>query len=255
MRRPLFPLLAAALLAVPALAQDPSQPVPTVEEPRSEVEFPRWMDFPGGKQPLHLLAVGLRTKTIFAVKVYAFGLYLDARAAAAALRDYRGLRPKDRRKSRAFYRALLNGDFSKGLRWVMTRDVDGEDIAEAFAESLEPRLEKLARSAKPEVVAADRAALARFKTFFSDELEEGTELVFAWHPGGRLVTRIGGKVMGEVKSHNLALALFDVYLGSDPISEDAKEAFADALPGFLDLAAGLPPLPAAEEAADAGADG
>ncbi|MBL7007902.1 MAG: chalcone isomerase family protein [Planctomycetes bacterium] len=242
MSRPQIPLLALALLALaPSIAaQDPVSPAPTVEEPRSEVQFAKWMTFPGSKASLHLLDVGVRTKTILAIKVYAFGLYLEAKPAAKALEAYKGLSQKERRKSGKLYQALLDGEFSKGLRWVMTRDVDGEDIAEAFADSLEPRLKKLAKSAKPAEVEAAKAALTTFKAYFKDELTEDTELIFAWHPGGRLVTMVNGKVLGEVKSQHLALALFDVYLGADPISDDAKEAFADSVPAFVEMAAKLP---------------
>ncbi len=246
------PLLAACLSLALAPALAAQDPAPTVEEPKSEVAFAKWMEFPGSKTPLHLLDVGIRTKTIFAVKVYAFGLYLEAKPAAKAVEAYRGLSQKERRKSGELYHALLTGEFSKGLRWVMTRDVDGEDIAEAFADSIEPRLKKLEKAAKEGQVEAARAALKTFKAYFTDELTEGTELVFAWHPGGRLVTKVGGKVLGEVKSEHLALALFDVYLGADPISEDAKDAFADSVPTFVEMAAKLPAPKPAADAADGG---
>ncbi len=246
MYRPLLPLLALALFAfAPSAVAQEDSPAPTVEEPKSEVQFAQWRSFPGTKTTLHLLDVGIRTKTIFGVKVYAFGLYLEAKPAAAALAAYQDLSMKQRRKSGKMYQALLDGKFSKGLRWVMTRDVDGEDIAEAFQDSLEPRLKKLAKSGKEEDVAAAKQALKTFKSYFTKELTEETELIFAWHPGGRLLTMVDGKLLGEVKSEHLALALFDVYLGADPISDDAKEAFADSVPAFVEMAAGLPePKPA-----------
>ena len=252
MSRTLIPLLALSFVPfafslAPAAAQEADSPAPTVEEPKSDVQFAKWMGFPGAKGQLHLLDVGIRTKTIFSVKVYAFGLYLDAKPAAKALAAYKDLSKKERRKSGKLYQALLDGDFSKGLRWVMTRDVDGEDIAEAFADSLEPRLKKLAKAAKPEQVEAAKKALATFKGYFKDELTEDTELIFAWHPGGRLVTQVNGKLLGEVKSGHLALALFDVYLGADPISDDAKEAFADSVPAFVAMAEELPEPKAAAD--------
>lgn len=253
-RTPLAPFAVLLLVAAPArqlLAQEPEPPAPppapSVEEPSTEVAFPQWLVFPGAKTELHLLDLGVRTKTIFAVKVYAFGLYLEARPAAKALAAWQDVDVKKRRKDEGLFRSILDADFAKGLRWVMVRDVDGADIAEAFQESLEPRLRALAKTAKADEVEAAKQALTTFKGYFGAELTEGTELVFAWQPGGRLVTQVGGKVLGEVRSRHLCQALFDVYLGTDPISADAKQAFADAVPAFVRMAAALP-APADEAA-------
>ncbi len=204
-------------------------PGPTITEPRSKVDFLVTRTFPGGKERQVLLGCGLRTKTIFAVKVYAFGFYVEPKGAAQALEPWRGKSPKEINEDPKFFQTLLNGNFPKSLRWVMKRSVDGDTIADAFQESLEPRLKKLAATATPEERQRAQQALKEFKSFFSDELAKKQEVLFTWRPGGRLVTAIDGTVKGEVVSRQLCEALFDIYLGDEPISKSAKRNLVNGL--------------------------
>ena len=219
--------LSFLLLAAPQLlAQDDAAPAheETYVEPKSKVEFPVKLPVKGSDQPHYLLGAGVRTKTIFGVKVYAVGLYVEPSAARKALQVYRNAQAKNLEKNPKVAESLLQGDFGKTLRLVMTRDVDAEDMREAFEDSLEPRLRKIA--AGVENKERGKQALAKFKGQFESELKEGTDLIFTWQPDGKLHSVINGEYKGAIESRELALALFDIYLGADPISKQAKKNFA-----------------------------
>ncbi|MDP7246266.1 MAG: chalcone isomerase family protein [Planctomycetota bacterium] len=217
-----------ALAVFPAfLAQEASA---VKIEPRTELEFAQVATWPGSKTSQTLLGVGVRDKTFFRVKVYALGLYVEPVGAAKALEKWKETSVKKMKKDNKFYDALLNGKFSKTMRWVFVRDVDGEDIAEAFEDSLEPRLKTLAKNEKGKKGAEARASSAQeglktLKSWFKKEIEDGHELVFAWHPGGELIVRLEGKVLGELSSEHVCTALFDTAIGEDTVAEDAREDF------------------------------
>ncbi|HEX9792362.1 MAG TPA: chalcone isomerase family protein, partial [Planctomycetota bacterium] len=198
------------------------KPVRTVKESATDIAFPVRFAPVGGGDSQELTGTGVRTKTIFSVKVYAMGLYLDGAKAAQVLERFRETTPARLEKNADFQRALVSDALPKTLRLVMARDVDGEDMAEAFDDSLGPRIEeRVKRQADP----AAAGELARLRGFFTAELKKGHEVVFSAWPGGALHVRIQGKDQPVLKSPALVWALFDVYLGDDPISGRTKSAF------------------------------
>ena len=136
-------------------------------------------------------------------------------------------------KDADLYKALLQPTATKELRMRFCRDVDAEDVVEAFEESLEPRI--LARRKAAEGTKESKLEdLNTFRKFFSlDELKEGNELRFTWHADGTLCTVVNGERKPDLKSQDLAWALFDVYLGNDPISDDGKRDLVARIPGLL----------------------
>lgn len=179
-----------------------------------------------------LAGIGLRTKTIFSIWVYTYGLYLDTAVAKEKLKAWKGKNKKALIKDEKLYAALLKDDMIKSIRLVFCRDVDGEDVEEAFSDSLEPRIKV---AAKRKGWDDGTASLKKFRTYFGslDELEEYCEVVFTWRPGGELHTSINGKAQPMLKSGSLCWALFDVFLGDDPIEDDGKEDMIERLPKIL----------------------
>lgn len=236
-----LPLTSAALHAQEARADraagaaQEQEKVPQVEEKATDQMFPKWLDAADGKETrrLDLVGLGVRKKTIFRVKVYAFGFYADASMAALALERFADRKRKELMKDPKLDAALLSDGYAKALRLAMARDVDAKDMAEAFEEALEPRIERLTADMKPEQQQAAMGVLKRFRSYFEKEAKEDQVMVFTWLPGGRLQTTIDGKVSPELKSLPLCRALFDVYLGADPISESGKEDIVDGLPGLV----------------------
>ena len=233
MKKLLFVAFAAlgALALLPALAPATQESAPLVKEKRSKVEFAAWGPAPGTKEVHTLVGVGLRTKTVFKVKVYAFGLYVHGPSAREKLAAWKGKSAEELQGDASFYQALLKGDFGKSLRLVLVRDVDGEDMREAFEDSLAPRV----KAAKKDGLLGGAEALETFRGFFDEgELSKKSEIIFTAYPGGRLITIVNGEVRPEIENEALARALFDIYLGSDPIHEKAKKTLIERFPAVLD---------------------
>ncbi len=221
--RLLLTLAAATTLAATAQAQT------TVTEPGSGVAFPTELALAGGSRQA-LTGTGLRTRTVLNVKVYAFGLYVDAEAARGALTAWAGRAAADLERDATFYEALLRLEFPMSLRLVMTRNVGGEQMAEAFDGALRPRVVQAATRNMP----GGEEALGQFRGYFSlDRLTEGAELVFTCTPDGTLSSTVSGDRKPAINSRALCWALFDVYLGRNPISSGGKRTAVARFPALL----------------------
>lgn len=213
--------LVALLVASPAAAQ-------SVREPASGVEFPTTLRAADGSSQ-QLTGTGIRTRTMLKIKVYAFGLYVDPAAARRALTAFAGKSRQEIQGDANFYTELLRMTLPMSMRLVMTREVGGEQMSEAFDGALRPRVVAAAGRNMP----GGEAALDRFRTYFStDQLTPGTELVFTC-ANGSLRTTVAGAAKAAIESPALCWALFDVYLGRDPISPDGKRGIVASFPELL----------------------
>jgi hypothetical protein len=186
-------------------------------ELKANVAFPTELQTPVG---VHLLTgTGVRTRTIFNVKVYTFGLYVDGDGARTGLARWRGKSAADLANDASLYDELLKGSFPMTMRLVMARDVGAGQMVEAFDGALAPRVAHAAQRGMP----GGSEALARFRALFTSQLKNGTELLFTW-AGNKLLVSIGGRQVGEIDSRALSWALFDVYLGQKPISPEGKRS-------------------------------
>ena len=230
MKRAFLLLAGAAFLAHPIAAQEETAG-PTAVEPSSGVAFPLEIKVPGTENVERLMGMGIRTKTFLKVKVYAFGLYVDPVGAREALAEFAGKSAKELEKDPLFYGALLEREFSMSLRLVMTRNVGGEDMAEAFDGALRPRVQEAALSMDMQ---GGEDALDQFRGFFNvDEMTKESEIVFSCDADGVLRTSVKGIVEPEIDSPALCWALFDVYLGKKPISGDGKKKIVQGFPELL----------------------
>ena len=236
-RSVLLVLVLLVTVSVSAVAQSPAPD--TVNEPRSGTPFPVSLTPPGGTTPHWIMGTAIRQRTIFRVKIYAFALYVDPEGARASLSRFAGVSASTLERDENFYRQLLDLDFAMTLRIVMTRTVDGNDVAETFDDALRPRI---ARAVTGTNASGELAALDRFREYFDvDKVMTGTEIVFSCSPARRLATSFGGDERPPIDSRTLCRALFDVYLGEDPISDDGKRSVIAGFPGLL--AAGPGPQP------------
>jgi hypothetical protein len=178
-----------------------------------------------------LVGTGLRDRTIFRVKIYAFGMYVDPAGARAALRGFAGQPASVLERNERFYRRVLDLDFAITLRLVMLRNVGGDDVASAFEEALRTRLARVERETR------DRSgllALETFRRFFDvQEVRRGTEIVFSCNARGQFASALGGVRRPVLESKPLCRALFDVYLGERPISESGKKSVIAGFPALL----------------------
>ena len=180
--------LVAALLVLSAIAPGLAQ---DVAEPKTGTKFVVKDD------DTSLLGVGLRTKTIAKVKVYAIGLYVADAALAGPLKGKSG--------SADLYRELVNGDFRKKVVLKFVRDVSTDQIRDAFRDSLQGAGNKT----------------EQWLANFSD-LRSGQEIVISWEPGVGLETKCAGADKPVINDTAFASAVFAIWLGDKPIQENVK---------------------------------
>ncbi len=227
MKAPHSLLLAATLLAAPAAAQDMAD---SVVDKSTKRAYPVLIQA-GTTDQIHTLAgIGVRTRTMLNIKVYAVGLYIDQEPAKVALADWAGKEPKELEKNKAMFQRMLEMDMGMTLRLIMTRDVGGEKMAEAFEKALAPRVEKAAAEMN---MADGTDALAAFRGYFGvDKVTDDSELIFSC-VDGTLYTTIKGGVAEDIESPALCWALFDVYIGEKPISKGAKKNIGKGMAAVL----------------------
>lgn len=207
-------------LAFPLSAQ-------TYTDPSTGVEFP--MVLTAGDMAQSLMGTGVRTRTFLKVKVYAFGFYVEPAGAKTTLAAWSGKTSAQLQGDPGFYAKILEHGFAMTMRLVMTRGVDGETMAEAFDEALRPRV----IDAGTKGMAGGEASLDQFRGFFSDKVENGTEIVLSCTPAGHFATKLAGQDRPVIDSPALCWALFDVYLGAKPISSDGKKTAIANFPSIL----------------------
>lgn len=181
--RRLSAILATALLVMTASPGEAAQ--------CSEVELPDSTTV--GASALVLNGMGVREATIFSVKVYVAGLYLPAKssAAEAILKDI--------------------GPWRLVLRFV--RDVDGEDIAEAWEEGFEKSAGEGLGPLKD-----------RLKTLMAmmPDLKEGQSLTFTHDPASGVAVDVDGAAKGTIEGADFAAALLCIWLGPEPPNDELK---------------------------------
>jgi hypothetical protein len=171
--------------SIPALVQE-------ISEPKTGTKF----FFKDGD--MSLLGVGLRTKTILKVKVYAIGLYVADSAVSGALKGKAG--------TPQLYAELVNGDFKKKVIMKFVRDVSTNQIRDAFRETLS------GAGPKTEI----------WLQYFN-EIHSGQELVIGWTPGVGLETKVAGVDKPAINDKAFASAVFGIWLGDKPVQEDMKK--------------------------------
>jgi hypothetical protein len=190
-------LLLSLALATPVLAQE-------VAEPKSGVKFTT------KSGDTSLLGVGLRTRTMLKVKVYAVGFYVADSALAGPLASHKG-----KTEAPAFYKELVSGDFGKQIVMKFVRDVTTDQIRGAFRGSLQ-----------------GTSKLEPFLGYFGDT-KVGQEYVLTWKPGGVLATTVAGAEKPEINDKAFASAVFGIWLGEKPIQADIKKALVARAPELM----------------------
>lgn len=143
---------------------------------------------------LVLNGMGIRKATIFRVKVYVAGLYLETRSRNAD--------------------EILRSEQVKRLDIVLVRDVERDEILDAWRAGFKNN-------------GADMAKLkARFDVFagWMSDLEERDTLGFLYVPGRGVTVTLKGKVKGTIAGPDFATAFFAIWLGRDPADDDLKDA-------------------------------
>ena len=197
---------------------------------------------PALKAPQTLCGTAIRTKTFLQIKVHAFAIYVDAPAMARDLAAWKGIESKDLEHDRSFYQTMLEDNFDKTLRMILCRNVNSEDMREAFDDDLGPRVK---RAGKELDMPGGVEALQTFKSFFNlDKIKKKTEFIFTWHPGGTLSSAIDRKPLPDIENKALCWALFDNFLGDKPIEKKGEKTVMARVPDILTKTNPAPARPA-----------
>ena len=144
-----------------------------------------------GEKTLKLNGLGLRKKAMF--KVYVGGLYLESPSKDAG--------------------AILASDQAKAIRLHFLRDLTKGQLVEAFQEGFD---------ANAKDKAAQKAAFDRMLALIPD-VKAGSSLMFTYLPGKGTTLQVGSKELGVFDGKGFADAVFSIWLGPKPPSEDLKK--------------------------------
>lgn len=208
-RMALLALILSAAVAAFVLAQGAAPQILEVSPAGTETfkgkgtddQFPSQVRIQAGGETVTLKALGsgLRKKMMF--KVYEGVLYADVNAAI-------GEDP---------YEALISGDFAKRVEMHFLRGVDGGKIRETYEEGFAKTIP--ADAMTPELEEAKKTFLG----FFTDEgVKDGQAIEITWMPGMGLYVVMPGRPGGPIADPAFAKALFAIWFGPNPPSDDLK---------------------------------
>ena len=144
-----------------------------------------------GEKTLKLNGLGLRKKAMF--KVYVGGLYLEAPSKDAG--------------------AILASDQAKAIRLYFLRDLKKGQLVEAFQEGFD---------ANAKDKAAQKVAFDKMLALVPD-VKEGSTLTFTYLPGKGTTLQVADKELGSFEGKGFADAVFSIWLGPKPPSEDLRK--------------------------------
>jgi chalcone isomerase-like protein len=144
-----------------------------------------------GEKTLKLNGLGLRKKAMF--KVYVGGLYLESPSKDAS--------------------AILAADQAKAIRMHFLRDLTRAQLVEAFQEGFEGNVKDRA---------PQKAAFDKMLALVPD-VKEGSTMTFAYVPGKGTTLSAGSKELGTFEGKGFADAVFAIWLGPKPPSDDLKK--------------------------------
>jgi hypothetical protein len=144
-----------------------------------------------GEKTVKLNGLGLRKKAMF--KVYVGGLYLESPSKDAG--------------------AILASDEAKAIRMHFLRDLKKGQLVEAFQEGFD---------ANAKDKAAQKAAFDKMLALVPD-VKEGSTLTFTYLPGKGTTLQVADKERGVFEGKGFADAVFSIWLGPKPPSEDLKK--------------------------------
>ncbi|CAI5976137.1 unnamed protein product [Closterium sp. NIES-65] len=219
-----------------------------VTEPATKINFPVTLAPPGGSKDLSLLGTGVREKKLgpLAVKVYGVGVYAEPQL-LDVLAGWKG-KPADK----AFYDAIASTPCEKSIVIVLARNVGSDQFWNALTEELAPRLTAAGEGL---------GDLDAFGQLFKDRsLKKNTGVYITWRQPSTLQVAFADDVTAggapsaasaTFESPGLLAALFDIYLGGEPVSPSLALEVANDI---SDWSVTLPVQDASQYASDAVAE-
>lgn len=144
---------------------------------------------------LVLNGMGKREATMLGVDVYVAGLYLVRRSSDPA--------------------AIVNADEPRRIHMVFVRDVDRDDITEAWTEGFE-------KNVNEQYLAGLRDRIKTFNSWMTKMRKRGT-MTFTYLPGTGTIVEINGQRKGVIEGKDFGAALFTIWLGPKPPNAALKK--------------------------------
>ena len=193
------------------------------------MDFPDTIKINGATQSL----VGGGTRTKWSFKVYTVGIYSDIKIIQSLKKKYHepmnnnGDKVNNKLLTRDFSDSKLSGGGAKTLLLQFRREVSAPDMVEALSDALVTKIGK------------DKSI--KFSEFIlnmaPDRLTKGTNFYISCK-GEKLISSLNNNNNSKESSSSsisikgLCTAIFDVYLGNNPVSQAAKDGFEQ---GFADM--------------------
>jgi hypothetical protein len=156
------------------------------------VQMPDRLDVAG--KSLVLNGMGIREATILNVNVYVAGLYLETRSKNPT--------------------QILDSAQVKRLVLHFVREVDKDQVVDAWTEGFEKNAGKSAAALKPRI----RRLNGWMRAF-----RPGDTLVFTCVPGAGVTVDISGATKGTIEGDDFTRGLLSIWLGPEPPNESLKE--------------------------------
>jgi hypothetical protein len=141
---------------------------------------------------LRLNGLGLRTKVFF--KIYVGGLYLESPTREPA-------------------KAISSDEAKRVVMHFLYKKVTSKQLVEAWEEGFRDNAGALAPAVKTD--------LARFESWMGD-IVAGQEIVLSYEPGKGTTVELAGQERGTIPGAEFMRALWSVFLGPHPPTEDLK---------------------------------
>ncbi|CAN6449297.1 unnamed protein product [Victoria cruziana] len=189
-------------------------------EPKTGVAFT--LSLESGKR---LLATGVRKKKVMGLsfKIYAFGLYADHVNMKEVVRSKFPKMPE--KPGQDMYDLVINSDFELSVRLVIVfRGLTMNLVRKQFDSGLGASIKKLSGEKHEELLSKvmERAS-------DSIKLPVGSVIEITRFRGFTMQTKVKGEIVGELESELLCRAYISMYLGDEPLDEDAKESLGASI--------------------------
>ncbi|KAL7525098.1 hypothetical protein ACHAWF_001210 [Thalassiosira exigua] len=177
------------------------------------MQFPEEIKIAGSKQSL----IGGGTRSKWGFRVYSVGIFGD-------MKLIKSLKKKDLAMD-SLSRDFLNSKLTRTLLLRFRRSVASSDVTEALGEAL---VEKVGKETSTKF---QNFILDVVKKHGKEGFETGTDLYITCK-GEKLWASLTMEDSSTMNTKGLCSAIFAIYLGSNPVSPQAKEGFEK---GFADM--------------------
>ena len=148
--------------------------------------------------------------------MYAVGIYGEKKITKSLAKKYSGLSVDKVQKSKSLFSDFSENKAGKTLLLKFHREVGASDVADALGEALKPKL--------------GNEKADTFQTFIldmigADRVAKGSD-IYITCKGDKLWASTNGTRRSSMNMKGLCPAVFMVYLGDRPVSQQAKEGFA-----------------------------